>query len=50
MGGTGGKVASRPASDDNFGETAKVVWLAYLALGLADNRFVTKVAYSEDVS
>jgi hypothetical protein len=50
MGGTGSKVRVAPSSDDNFGETAKVIWLAYLALGLADNRFVTKVGYSEDVS
>ena len=49
LGGIGKTVGVRAASDDNYGETAKVIWLAYLALGLADNRFVTKVAYSEDV-
>lgn len=50
MGGTGKAPRIEASSDDNFGESAKVIWLAYLALGLADNRFVTKVAYSEDVS
>jgi len=50
LGGVGKAPRIAAASDDNYGETAKVIWLAYLALGLADNRFVTKVAYSEDVS
>jgi len=50
LGGVGKTIGVRAASDDNYGETAKVIWLAYLALGLADNRFVTKVAYGEDVS
>lgn len=50
LGGRGSTIGVRAASDDNYGETAKVIWLAYLALGLADNRFVTRVAYSEDVS
>ncbi len=50
LGGIGKTVGVRAASDDNYGETAKVIWLAYLALGLADNRFVTKVAYGEDVA
>lgn len=50
LGGRGKVIDVRAASDDNYGETAKVVWLAYLALGLADNRFITKVAYTEDVS
>ncbi len=50
LGGTGKAPRIAAASDDNYGETAKVIWLAYLALGLADNRFVTKLAYSEDVS
>jgi hypothetical protein len=50
LGGTGKAPRIAATSDDNYGETAKVIWLAYLALGLADNRFVTRVAYSEDVS
>lgn len=49
MGGRGKTIGVRAASDDNYGETAKVVWLAYLALALADNRFVTLVKYTEDV-
>lgn len=34
------RVAS--STDDNYGETVKVVWLADLAFGLADNRFCIK--------
>ncbi len=49
MAGRGKTVKVAPSTDDNYGESAKVVWLAYLALGLADNRFVTKVNYAEDV-
>lgn len=30
------------STDDNYGETIKVVWLADLAFGLADNRFCIK--------
>jgi len=48
MGGIGRAPSVRAASDDNYGETAKVIWLADLALGLADNRFVRSVRYSED--
>ena len=48
--GMGRPLRTMPSTDDNYGETAKVIWLAYLALGLADNRFVTKAQYSEDVS
>jgi len=29
-----------PATDDNYGETAKVIWLLYGAFALLDNRFV----------
>ena len=36
LGGTGKAPRVAAASDDNYGETAKVIWLAYLALGLAD--------------
>lgn len=32
-----------PSKDDNYGETAKIVWIAYLAQGLADNRFCVSV-------
>jgi hypothetical protein len=48
MGGRGKKIAVAPSSSDNFGESALLIWLAYLALGLADNRFITLVKYSED--
>lgn len=50
LGGRGSKIKVAAASDDNYGETAKVIWLAYLALGIADNRFCTLVKYTEDVS
>lgn len=50
MGGRGRKIKVAAATDDNYGEAAKMIWLAYLALGLADNRFVTLVKYTEDVS
>jgi hypothetical protein len=50
LGGRGKTIDVRAASDDNYGETAKVIWLAYLALGLADNRFIVKLSYTEDVS
>jgi hypothetical protein len=50
LGGSGKPPKVAAASDDNYGETPKVIWLAFLALGLADNRFVTSVRYTEDVS
>lgn len=50
MGGRGSLVGVAASSDDNFGQTAKVIWLAYLALALADNRFVVKVNYTEDAA
>lgn len=31
------------STDDNFGEVAKVIWVAYLAFGLADDRFAISV-------
>jgi hypothetical protein len=39
-----------PASSDNYGEQALVIWLADLALGLLDNRFVVDVHYTADIS
>jgi hypothetical protein len=50
MGGTGKPPKVEASSDDNFGQSAKVIWLAHLAMALADNRFIVKVAHSEDVS
>jgi len=40
MGGMGRKPRVMPASQDNYGETALVIWLADLAFGLANNSFV----------
>lgn len=39
MAGMGRRPRVAPATDDNYGETAKVIWLADLAFGVADNRF-----------
>lgn len=39
MGGMGRKPRVAQSTDDNYGETAKVIWLADLAFGVADNRF-----------
>lgn len=43
MGGMGKAPRVASATDDNYGETAKVIWLSYLAFGLADNSFVVSV-------
>lgn len=48
LAGMGAAPSIVPATDDNYGQQAKVIWLAFLAFGLADNRFVTSVRYSED--
>jgi len=48
LGGMGKPPRIAPASDDNYGETAKVIWLAYMALGNADVDFSVGVHYSED--
>jgi hypothetical protein len=47
LGGMGRPLRVASSTDDNFGETAKVVWLGDLAFGLADNRFVISVRSSE---
>lgn len=39
MGGMGRKPRAASSTDDNYGETGKVVWLADLAFGIADSRF-----------
>jgi len=36
------------STDDNFGLTKKVIWLAELAMGLADQRFSINVNHTED--
>ena len=50
LGGMGRRPRCVPSTDDNYGETAKVVWLADLAFGLADNRFVLSVRSAADVT
>ena len=37
-----------PSTDDNFGEAAKVVWISYNSLGLADARFAYQLRYGAD--
>lgn len=39
MGGMGRKPRVTFSSDDNYGETAKLIWIADLAFGTADSRF-----------
>jgi hypothetical protein len=50
LGGMGQRPRVEPSTDDNFGQTAKIIWLADLAFGLADNRFVESVRSSSDAS
>lgn len=50
LAGMGRKPHVEPSTDDNYGETAKVVWLADLAFGLADNTFVLSVRSSSDIT
>lgn len=46
LGGMGGTPRVAPSTDDNYGEAVKVIWLSYLAFGLADNRFCISVRTS----
>ncbi len=46
MGGMGRPLRVVQNTNDNYGETALVVWLGDLAFGLADNRFVVSVKSS----
>lgn len=46
LSGMGRPLRVVPSTDDNFGETVKVIWLGDLAFGLADNRFVYSVRSS----
>lgn len=50
LGGLGRRPRVMAANEDNYGETAKVVWLADFAFGLADNRFVLSLRSSEDAA
>lgn len=43
MGGMGRKPRVAAATDDNYGEQAKVIWLADLAFGITDERFARSV-------
>lgn len=46
LAGMGRSLRVVPASDDNYGETVKVIWLGDLAFGLADNTMVYSVRSS----
>ena len=43
MGGMGRKPRVASSTDDNYGETAKAVWIADLAFGISDSRFFRSV-------
>ncbi len=43
MGGMGRPARVAASSDDNYGETCKVVWIADLAFGISDSRFFRSV-------
>lgn len=43
MGGMGRKPRVASSTDDNYGETGKVVWIADLAFGISDSRFFRSV-------
>lgn len=46
LGGMGRRPHTMPASDDNYGETVKILWIADLAFGLANNALVYSVRSS----
>lgn len=48
LGGIGRPPAVVPSSDDNYGQTVKAVWIADLAMGLANNDFIVQVKHAED--
>lgn len=41
--GMAGAPRVAPSTDDNYGETAKVIWIAYLAMQMFDSRFGVSV-------
>ncbi len=43
MGGMGRPPRVASSTEDNYGETAKVIWLADLAFGITDSRFFRSV-------
>lgn len=48
LGGMGRPLRVAASTDDNYAETAKIIWLGDLAFGLADNTFVVSVHSSQD--
>jgi hypothetical protein len=50
LAGMGRRPHTAPSTDDNYGETAKIIWLSDLAFGLADNRFVLSMRSTQDAS
>jgi len=46
LAGMGRPLHVAPSTDDNYGETAKVIWIGDLAFGLADNTFCYSVRSS----
>lgn len=47
LGGLGKAPRIASSTDDNYGEVAKAIWMAYLAFGVADDRFCISVRSSE---
>jgi hypothetical protein len=50
LGGMGERPRCMPSTNDNYGQTALVIWLADLAFGLADNRFVLSVRSASSIT
>lgn len=50
LAGMGRPLRLATSTDDNYGETGKVVWLGDLAFGIADNRFSISVRSAEDAA
>ncbi len=46
LGGMGSPPRIASSTDDNYAEAAKVIWIAYLAFGVADSRFCISVRTS----
>lgn len=46
LGGMGRPPTVRASTDDNYGESEKVIWLGDMAFGMADNRFALSVRSS----
>lgn len=50
MGGLGKMPEVIPATDDNYKQTPKAIWIGHSAHGLADSRFVYSVRYGADAN